>query len=125
MEIYGQITYSELSTFTDGGLVMRHPDDGHRIIPDEEKICMSYEYEGIYIKDVLVGYVGYDPETKYCPEMFIHPSARGKGICTRFFNDRDVRKLIVSKSNHDAMRLYKRLGFAISESTDIMHYMTL
>lgn len=125
MEFYGQITYSELSTFAEGGVVRLHPENGFRQIPDHERISMLYDYEGIYINDTLVGYVGWDPDAKYCPEMYIHPVARNRGIASRFFEERGVRKLVVSKSNHDAMRLYRRLGFSISESTDIVHYMTL
>lgn len=99
-------------------------DDVQKSIKDTKMIMYKNETVGMFTTCMLNGYW-------YIGEIYIVKEHRNKGIGTALLKDEiskhDKIKLKVAQSNHGAMKLYKSLGFEITDRNDegILYIMTL
>lgn len=90
-------------------------DDVQKSIKDTKMIMYKNETIGMFTTCILNGYW-------YIEEIYIVKEHRNKGIGTALLKDEiskhDKIKLKVAQSNHGAMKLYKSLGFEITDRND-------
>lgn len=67
--------------------------------------------EGIYFDGTLVGFARWDRRNNHLSNLYVSPEYRGHGIAREFIQSRNVSSLYVMPHNHDAKRLYTKLGF--------------
>lgn len=102
-------------------------DDTTKSIPITKMIMYKNQTIGMLTTDKLSP----DSEYWYIGEIYIDKKYRGKGIGTALIKSEieghDKIKLQVSQSNKHAIKLYKSLGFKITETNnkDMMYVMTL
>ena len=70
--------------------------------------------EGFYLDDVLVGFGRWNSLTRHLDNVYVTENARGHGIASKFITERAIRTLYVIPHNHEAKKLYTRLGFKSS-----------
>ena len=114
-------------------------DYANDISDDERKEIIDYvnmvivkqlsEYKIIMCDDIDIGcLLVIEYEDGYLvDELYLDSDYRGKGIGSEILRDLinkyNILYLLVYKDNERAVRLYKKLGFKVIESTDFRYFM--
>ncbi len=108
---FRHIAWDELQAFLarERSLINRDVDQDVRFM--NYVMYAEQRVEGLCLDGELVGFARWDIRTRHLSNLYVTPSARGHGVGRKFIQDRQIDSLYVMPHNHEAKKLYSRLGF--------------
>ena len=84
-----------------------------------EETYLAMPCFGIWVDELLVGFLRYNPEVNHLSSLYVTPAYRGRGLATWTFQQLEINSLYILRANHKAIALYQRLGLEINEAYPI------